>query len=399
MAAAVRGHHPARRAAGTGDGRSVRARRPGQWRAAAGGTDHPQPRMAAPGAGPASALGAFPAFPRLRNRPLARWQLVRAGRPDTGALGRRFRAGKPDGDLAGVSRPFPGGQCRAAGRVLSRLSRRDKRAARRWRRARGDPDAGPAHRYLFRTCLYRPLPGPYAAGIRRFAGGSRIADGVHRDRAAAGQRVVAAAGFPVLRSAGTGRILGPGHPGHGLGAALGCVHHAELFGIGRAGGARADGLPATDLPGPDRRGAEPAQYRHLVVRAAGGTGLCARQPGPDDDRPGAVDPPALRTGGLDGAGRILPRRRQPAGRGLAEHRCRQPGRPGGGDAVDHAGADRRPTGAAPDGGAGVCRAYARWLDGDAGRLCPDRAHRGSHRPGDAKRMSGSSATPRCAPTR
>ena len=80
---------------------------------------------------------------------------------------------------------------------------------------------------------------------------------------------------------------------------------ARLRHPGDPGAAR---LPAADLARADRAAADPAQHCYLVVRPAGGARARPRQQGPPDDRPGAVDAPALRARRHDRARRALPQR-------------------------------------------------------------------------------------------
>ena len=105
MAGDRRRADPARRPAGAGGARPLRAR------AAGGRGAICRPRWSRPtpnGCGRWSVLeprvGQFPAFPRLRDRPRPRRLVVRARRPHPGALGRGLRAGKPHRHLAGLLR-------------------------------------------------------------------------------------------------------------------------------------------------------------------------------------------------------------------------------------------------------------------------------------------------------
>ncbi len=167
--------------------------------------------MAAPDGRHPSALGAFPALRRLRDRARAGWPLVGAGRPHAGPLGRGLRAGEPRGHdprlrraLRPVERPSPR-------RVLPRLPRHAERVAGRCFGALGiqgrHPDARSDDRHLLRACLHRPLPRPAAARRRRPDGRARGGDGAHRLGTGPHRRALAQAGRGLGRSAGTERGL------------------------------------------------------------------------------------------------------------------------------------------------------------------------------------------------
>ncbi len=164
------------------------------------------------------------------------------------------------------------------------------------------------------------------------------------------------------------------HAGPGRGAAPGLGVAGQRARLRHPRNARAARLPAGDLRG--RCSARPLILPTIATWWCGQRGrarACPRQYRPHDDRPGAVDPAALR-------GRATPRC---SAAGSATRRGRafdawldadgaELRRPGGGDAVDDAGLCRRQAGAAADDPARLSRAHAAGLDGDAGRLRPRR---------------------------
>ena len=91
-----------------------------------------------------------------------------------------------------------------------------------------------------------------------------------------------------------------GTPGLVGARAPGLRHPRQRARLRRARDPRAARLHAAHRPRAARRAADPAEHRHLVVRPAGRARPRPRQPRPDDDRPGALHPPALRARRRDG---------------------------------------------------------------------------------------------------
>ena len=145
----------------------------------------------------------------------------------------------------------------------------------------------------------------------------------------------------------------------------------------------------THRPPAAGRAAAAAQYRHLVVRPARRAAIMCKAnaermmigPALSTSLPFEIDA----TTALGGAFRGTARESVDA---MAGRGRRQPGRAGGGDAVDHAGLVRGQAGAAADDGAGLCRPHRATAGGDAGRLCADRQDRRCDRAGDAQRRLG-----------
>ncbi len=160
--------------------------------------DRVEPRMAAPAGRHPPALGPFPAFRRLRDRPRPRRQVVGA-RP-TAPRRRRARAIALENRVA-TSRAFSELYAQVNVHRLAGFFREFKEALTALGGDRAsDRDGGaailtprPAERDLLRTRLYRPLPRDHAGAGRGHDGRPGAAEGAHRFGAAAGRRAVAAA--------------------------------------------------------------------------------------------------------------------------------------------------------------------------------------------------------------
>lgn len=90
----------------------------GEGRLCAAGADCLQSRISAPHGRRKAGKRSLPAFLFLRDRAWARWQLVGAGRQDTGALRCGFRARKPGGDHACALRHLCRNPCSPSGLVF-----------------------------------------------------------------------------------------------------------------------------------------------------------------------------------------------------------------------------------------------------------------------------------------
>ena len=321
--------------------------------------DRRQPRMAAPAGRPHPARRPLPALPRLRARPRPGRRLVGARRPHPGALGRRLRAREPGRHLAHLLRPLRRGARPPPRRLLPHLPRCAPGPRRQPRRARRHPDAGAAHRHLLRARLDRPLPRLHAARRRGPDGRARPGHGAHRRRSAPHQRPLAPARLRLRRPARARRRLPPRHPRPRRRRARRHRHPRQRARLRRPRDPRAPRLHAAHRPGAARRGSDPAQHRHLVVRPAGRARACPRQQGPDDDRLGALHPPAVRDRRDHRPRPAVPRQGQALVRRLARDRRRRPRRTGGRHPLDHPGLRRRRLGAAADEPQGVPRPHAR----------------------------------------
>ena len=294
-------------------------------------------------AAPTATGGCSATAPRRRRAPASRWRT--ASRP------RRVFA-----DL------YRRGARPAARRLLPRPSATRCTACRDEPGAPGrHPDARPAQRHLFRARLHRALSRLHAARGRGPDRRERPGDGAHRRRARARS---ACSGGGWTRPSPTrwncDALVADRHarPASAR-SAQGSVTMVNALGVGRARDARAARLPAAHRAGAARRAAEAAQHRDLVVRRRRRARARPRPHRPHDDRLGASRPgcrsrPTSTTvlGGQFRGTRARQRRRLARGRG------RPARRPGGGDAVDHAGLRRRPARAAPDEPARVPRAHA-----------------------------------------
>ena len=293
--------------------------------------------MAAPAGRRDAARRPLPALHRLRDRPRPRRHLVGARRPHPGAVRRRLRAGEPRRHLAifsdlyaethvhrlaGFFRPF-----RDALQGLADDPRRPRR----------HPDARAAQRDLFRARLHRPLSRLHPARGRGPDRRERPGHGPHRRRPPAGQRALAPPRRRLRRPARARRRLAPRHPGLVGALRQGSVtlgQRARLRHPRDPGAAR---LPAAHRRGPARRAADPAEHRHLVVRPAGRARARPRQHRPDDDRPGALHPAAVRARRRHRPRQPVPRQGPRRFDAWLEADGAEPRRPGGGDALHHPG--------------------------------------------------------------
>ena len=326
---------PARRPARGARRRPLRAEPPRRRGPPARPPDRRQPRMAAPAGRPHPARRPLPALPRLRARPRPGRRLVGARRPHPGALGRRLRAREPGRHLAHLLRPLRRGARPPPRRLLPHLPRCAPGPRRQPRRARRHPDAGAAHRHLLRARLDRPLPRLHAARRRGPDGRARPGHGAHRRRSAPHQRPLAPAGLRLRRPARARRRLPPRHPRPRRRRPRRHRHPRQRARLRRSRDPRAPRLHAAHRPGAARRGSDPAQHRHLVVRPAGRARACPRQQGPDDDRLGALHPPAVRDRRDHRPRPAVPRQGQALVRRLARDRRRRPRRTGGRHPLDH----------------------------------------------------------------
>ena len=317
-----------------------------------------EPGMAAPAGGrrPARRRGAraghflhFIAF-EIGRGPDGRWWVLsdRTDAPSGAgfALETRVAATQTLPDLHRRSpRPAPR-------RVLPRLPRRARPAARRPRRAARPPDArAPLTDTYYEQAYIARYLGLHAARGGRPRGRGRAAHGPH-GAGAASRSTCSGGGWtgpgPTRWSCATARASA--RPASCRRSAPGSVTMVNALGAGAPRDAGADGLPArASAERADGRAAAPAPRRDLVVRRP-------RRPRPRPARGGADDGRRRRSASgcptrpaspTPSRARCAATRRdaRPRHRRLDRGGRRGPRRQGAGDALDHAGLGRRPAGA------------------------------------------------------
>ena len=201
LEAALRRHHPARRAAGARAARHLWRGPAGRGGRAARGCDRRQPRISPSRLWRAAAGRALPLALCRRCRPRARWPLVGARRSDAGAVRRGLCAGESPGALARLLRSLQIDERAARRAVLRGVSRLASRACRSRRAADRRALARQFQRNLFRARDAGALSRLPAGRGRRSRRQRQSHSHPHRRGAEAARRAAAPRRFQLARSA------------------------------------------------------------------------------------------------------------------------------------------------------------------------------------------------------